>query len=657
MRKRTILFISAIFIVAAVGVVGMIEPEYAYMPRKGQVLNDSRSEVGQGTSYDIWGVTVTPEEAAKLMETEDGMEMLSPSNGTVEVDQDFVELGREIFYKETFDNEIYITDILGMLDGPISVTNIAKAILELRGGQTDNLQVELAENVTIGGKHYAKGDKIDTGLDVPKGALAPLGMPISFKEGRLKAGVSCAACHATVDRETGMVIEGAPNLDFNAGMMLALASNSTAYFTNTDIDAEKIKAFIEDHDRTVETTDGNQEALPDPQKLEQAVDEMLVQWPPGNFDSTMDLVNNPAQIPDSFTLGDHPYGWNGFAAVGPFKGLSSLNNNVHAQNSDLLAQADQSNDLFEIDKEVYIATILQNAANPNYRYDPESGQKPSEFMKVIDEEPAVPGVNEMVKPPTFPKISMFSPNGTVINSPGFHFGEQINAMSAYQNSLIPPKYEIDENTKAQGRDVFERGGCISCHAGPAYTNNRVIDNDIVKAQPSRAKAFEDTVKLMEDSWIYSFDTPVPIPKEAKAIRVPTEHVAENQKKLVLAQDENKSGGYKVKGLIGLKWSPPYLHDGGVAVGPNEKKDLGIPGTLHKTINPDPYNSLKAMIDSNLRKKVVKANRKSKALQGANVEGIGHEHWVDQTTGFSKEEQDALIEFLLSITSSDDQIDN
>lgn len=652
MRKRTI-FILIVFIVAlVVGAINIIEPEYAYMPRKGQILNDARSDVGHGTSYDVWGVTVTPDDAARLLQTEDGVEMLSPSNGAVEVDEDFVELGREIFYKETFDNEIYITDIIGMLDGPITVTNIAKAIIELQGGHTDNLQVELAENVTIGGKNYAKGEKIDTGLDVPKGALSPLGMPISYQDGRLKAGVSCAACHATVDRDTGMIIEGAPNLNFNAGMMLALASNSAAYFTNTEIDAKKIKDFIEDHDRTVETTDGEREALPNPEKLEKAVDEMLVQWPPGNFDSTIDLVNNPAQIPDSFTLGDHPYGWNGFAAIGPFKGLSSLNNNVHAQNSDLLAQADQSNELFDIDKEVYIGTILQNAANENYRYDPSAGMKPSEFLKMIDEEPDVPGVNEMVKPPTYPKISIFSPNGTIISSPGFHFGEQINAMSAYQNSLIPPKYEIDEETKTQGREVFHRAGCISCHAGPAYTNHRVIDNDVVKAQPSRAKAFKDTDKLLEDSWIYSFDTPVPIPREAKAIRVPTEHVDEDQKKLTLAQDENGSGGYKVKGLIGLKWSPPYLHDGGVAVGPNEKTDLGIPGTLHKAINPDPYNSLKALVDSKLRKKVVEANRKSKALQGANVEGIGHEHWVDQTNGFTKEEQDALIEFMLSLTSSE-----
>lgn len=101
-----------------------------------------------------------------------------------------------MFYAETFGNEVFLTDILGIVDGPFTIPNLMKAIVELGGKGTTNLRVELAKEVTIGGKTYKKGDKIDTGIDVPKGAYAPLGMPVKFSEGRLKVGITCAACHA-----------------------------------------------------------------------------------------------------------------------------------------------------------------------------------------------------------------------------------------------------------------------------------------------------------------------------------------------------------------------------------------------------------------------------------------------------------------------------
>jgi hypothetical protein len=67
------------------------------------------------------------------------------------------------------------------------------------------------------------------------------------------------------------------------------------------------------------------------------------------------------------------------------------------------------------------------------------------------------------------------------------------------------------------------------------------------------------------------------------------------------------GGYKVQSLVGLYWSAPYLHDGGVAVGPDTTRDLGVGNTLVKNIAPDPANSLRAMIDRDLRGRVVEAN--------------------------------------------------
>ncbi|MFC0558780.1 hypothetical protein [Halalkalibacter alkalisediminis] len=287
MKRRYWIGIN-IFVAVIVLYVGLnlLEPGYAVKPPAELSFNHPiEHEMNDVLGYDIWGLSVSEKEAKGEMDPS----MLSLHNGAVKIDAAFVEKGRDLFYEKTFNNEVYITDVLGVLDGPLSIMNIGKAVLQARKEGTDNLKVELAEDAIEGGREFKKGEVMETGLDVPKGAFGPLGMPIKFKEGRLKAGVTCAACHATVDRETGKVIEGAPNADFDAGLILALASNSTAYFTNTDVDAEKLKSFISEQEWVKEKERNGYVALPNVQALEDAVDRNLLQWPKGNFDSTMDL--------------------------------------------------------------------------------------------------------------------------------------------------------------------------------------------------------------------------------------------------------------------------------------------------------------------------------------------------------------------------------
>lgn len=561
--------------------------------------------------------------------------MLSPENGVVQVDDRLLKLGRATLYKETFGNEVFMTDIMGIVNGPLTIPNMAKAIVQLQGKGTTNLRVELAEDITLGDRTYKKGEKINTGIDVPKGAYAPLGMPVKYTEGKVKVGISCMACHATVDPQTKRVIEGAPNTDLNAGLLMALATNSTAYFTHTDV--ENVAKYIK-----------KSTPLPDPAALEKTVDANLVKWPKGNFDSTIDMKSNPAQIPDSFTKGGHPYGWSGFAAAGPFHGLSAFSNNVHAQNSDSLAQAEASPALFRMDKEVYLGTILQNAANPKYRYDPKSGLNPSEFFAKVDPTPGVPGVNEMIKPPSFPKLTLMAPDGLFISSSGYKVGEQVNAMAAYQNTILPPGNhgETDRSVLGVGQAVFKKAQCISCHAGEAYTNHRIVPSTIIGTEPSRARALKKTENMFGYATMFTPDTPVPVPPNAKVMKVPSDNLEPDQLELAFAWG-NSPGGYKVKGLIGLRWTAPYLHDGGVAVGP-VLSQLGIPGTVEKGIAPDAANSLRALIDRQLRQQVIEANKSQKSLKDVHVAGSGHEFWVDESAGFTKEQQDALIRFLLSL---------
>lgn len=169
---------------------------------------------------------------SKVLAPEVTVEQVAPAHG---IDEATVNLGRRAFYGETFGNEVFLTDIAGVLDGPLNIWSIGKALLRLRGRGTTNLQIETPKTVTIGGRVFRAGEKVDTGLDVPRGAWVPLGMPIKLADGRIKVGICCVACHATVDQRTGKVIEGAPNRDLHAGVLLALATNSAAYFTHTDV--------------------------------------------------------------------------------------------------------------------------------------------------------------------------------------------------------------------------------------------------------------------------------------------------------------------------------------------------------------------------------------------------------------------------------------
>lgn len=448
---------------------------------------------------------------------------------------------------------------------------------------------------------------------------------------------------------TKTVIEGAPNNDLNAGLIMALATNSTAYFTHTEI--KNIKHFMGQEHKIIGDS-GKQMSLPDPVKLEEKVDSILASWPRGNFDSTIDMKANPAQIPDSFTLGDHPYGWSGFAAAGSFNGLAVFSNNVHAQNADSLSQAEISKPLFNIDKEVYLGTILQNAANPSFRYQPSLEEKPSEFFAKVDPTPGVVGINKLVPQPQFPKISLVAPDGLIVSEKGFTFNKQNNSVAAWQNTINPPKPKQKANTSTikHGREVFVKAGCISCHAGRALTNNKVISSNVIGTEPSRAKALKKTEKIFGESVLFSLDTPVPIPKNPKVEKVPTDHLDPEQIKLAFAHGDSP-GGYKVPSLIGLYWTAPYLHDGGVAVGTNQQ--FGLTETVLKGIIPDPKNSLQALIDKGMREKVIQANASSKQLQNVHVSGKGHEFWIDSTTGFSKEDQEAVIDYLLSLSAAEE----
>jgi hypothetical protein len=628
--------------------VGFFEEfEYAYVPDENKLLNPER--INLDIAFDVWGRSIRAAEAEAMLQTVQGKLLLSPSNGAVRIDEETLRLGREAFYTGTFSNEIFATEVVGFLDGPLTIWQFARAIIGLKGEGTDNLRVPLARDAVIGGRKFEAGTLIDTGLDVVPGTATILGMKVRYSRFRLQAGISCAACHSTVDMDSGKVVEGAPNRNLNIGVMLAMAPNSAGFFVNSNGFPPGYPPA--EPTEFVSSSTGALLPLPGVQELEDAVDQAFLSWPPGTFDSTVDLVCNPSQIPDSFTWKDHPYGWTGFAAAGPFLGLSALNNNVHALNSDGISQAEGSRDLFGFDKELNYALVLRNAAREKYRWDPMSETRPSAFFMHINPTPPTMGFNMNAHVPTFPKGSLISPDGLLMAREGSTVWRENNAISAFQNTLAPPPapVAVDEQTLRAGRSVFERAGCAGCHNGPGFTNNRVLPAAEVGASPSRATANRNNWNTMLfPPLTWSWDTPVPVPLNARVLEVPLDHLDMNEVRLSYAQDPEGQGGFKVKGLIGLWWTPPYLHDSSIAVGPDPSIHLGVPGTLLSRIAPDPLNSLRAMVDRDLRRRVIAVNQANPDMVLAKVKGIGHEHWVDAEAGYTAEEQDALLRYLLSL---------
>lgn len=609
------------------------------------------SQIG---SYDVLGYVVDKDKAANLLQTEEGREQLSPENGAVAVTEELINLGRKAFYSETFKDQVFQTEVAGAISGPINPVTMTKAIARLGGKPTTNLQIPIDEDVTIGGRTFTAGTLLNTGMDVPAGSLLPLGMRPSIEQGKLRIGVTCALCHVAVDGNTGRVIEGAPNNDLDSGLVLAFATNSAAMFRQTSVNPTKLPRG----EHTYIDANGKEVRLPDAKALEDAVDAELLSWAPGNFDSTPNLVNNPSQIPSSYTHDAWPYGWSGNAVIGWFHGLSTLNSNVHGTNSDPTLGADSSLPMLGIDKETYLGVIFQNAANPAFRL-PE-GAKPSEFLDKIDPTPGQPGMNEVIRMPGYPKGSPFILDGLMANSPGYRVGEQINGLSAFQNTLAPPPNQTtNTDSIKRGTAIFTRAGCVECHSGRYFTNHDVIPEKEIGTQPSRAPAQAPIARILAEARTYPPNLSVPLPPDPPVLPVPTDITPKRVQELAFAIN-NPAGGYKVPSLIGLHVTAPYLHDGGVAASSEALKQdkkgfsvanpdqLGMVGTLLKNIQPDPSASLRVLLDRKLRKPTVAANRANLNLQRSNVDGSGHAYWVDAKAGYTVQDQTDLIQFLLSL---------
>lgn len=651
--RRLALALAVLVGVAIVGfaiAAALVRFDRTAMPADTAVLNPDRLPLD--AAYDVLGRAVSADEAAKLADTAQGRDLLSPRAGAVRIDDDLVRRGRDVFYRETFGNEIFFSDVLGVLEGGLSAFDVGSAIFALAGRGTTNLEVKLARDVKVGDRLWRAGETVRTGLDVPTGAAVPLGIRLFYDRGAVRIGVTCALCHATVDKTSGRVVEGAPNTDLEAGLLLALAANPAALWPQSGI--QSLADFQTRPDRFVRQQAGGTGLLPDPAAFADAIRAMLGGWPAGSVDTTADLVVNPTSIPSAFTRDAWPYGWSGQAAIGPFRGLAALSDLVHGLGGDTLALAPAARAMLGVDQELYLGALLQEAPS-GFRFDPAAGTRPSETVAGVDPTPGVPGVGRFVALPGFVRANYVTASGLVPVQPERPAGEAMAALAAFQNRLRPPdavrsgsareKPPADRATVDLGRAVFVRAGCAACHEGPALTSHRIWPAQIIGTEPSRARAFANREADVARPQIFATDTPVPLPAEPVLVPVPIPD--EGQLKLAWAHNQTQ-GGYKVPGLVGLAWTAPYLHDGGIAVGPDPERRAGVAATVLAGIAPDPRNSLRALVDRALRREVIEANRQAATLPRTRVTGEGHVFWADTEAGYTEAERDALLDYLLSL---------
>lgn len=632
--------------------------------------------------YDYFGKLLSPRIAAKLVRHE-GLDPQHPISyekvGAVEITQELIDKGEEIFLNRKIGDDFGLQAVFGFGQGFASILpELQTAIASLGGEPTSNLQINLQKDITLGSRTFPAGTAVNTGLKVERGANFPLGFVPDSQTGTI--GITCAACHAVLSNE-GERLLGVPNGELNIPLLIALSPNTSAAFARLNFNPLDPK--YQGNGETIIDSQGQLVELPDPVLFETAFDDAVLDVPSGHFESSPDGINNTTQIPSGFTFNNHPYLADGQFAVGPFAGLSVINSAVHSSEINLLAAAKIGEETLGIDPEVYIGTFVQNAVDKRLRLPSGNPVKPSEWLREKQQELGIPfaELEDQIPAPgagDYPNLrpSLVTYNGLIFtpnseNSDDIasgNFFKANNAMSAFQNSLVPPPNHTKQNLRAlktgsvqRGARVFQKANCATCHIPPFFTDNQIHPIDEIGTNSARAKSRLALNDLLVEPKLYSFDTPVPIPAGAEVLDVPTEGISDTP--TTLPKGILPDGGYKTTSLRGLYLSAPYLHDGGVAVRKEslevakngrftvvEPGGLGLTGTLSQGLPADAASSLRALLDRGLREQVVAANKANPALspERSNLDGTGHEFYVDKKAGFNYSEQKDLINFLLAL---------
>lgn len=631
-------------------------------------------------TYDYFGKTVS-EDDARQMVVDEGLDPDDENSylhiGLVHYTQDFIDEGAAQFLRGRLGDPFSISNIISFAavfgkstvqsvfdsldpandpDGTAAFLRDVLVTCLIRPKEaTTNLEVTLSRDLKIGTTPIPAGTVMRTGLDVQAGNFTPVG----FDGGS----VSCAICHSSVDMSTGREVVGRANTDLDIGLFLALSPNSAGAFVKVNkSDFDPMDPKFPHTGRTIINSKDEMVTLPDPIAFERAFDDFLLTMPKGTFDAGPDSRTSLVRVPDVFVFGEGGMGWDGGFNIGPFGGVTAFSSAVHSFELSMSSPFYSPESVLEHDPEVFLGMILQNAADPALRIP--DGVKPSVWLKQN-----FPNAERerLMQISTFPDPSLFSLNGLIFNPPGERILESANALAAFQSSLNVPPNRSPENFTAllsgavqRGGEVFLAAKCNECHVPPFYTDKVIHPADELGVNPARGMGRNSLKGRLVEPVVPAFDLVAPLPPNPPMIDIPPAEGTTDNLSLPPGLDQ-LTGGYKTTALRGVYLNAPYLHDIGVAVGPNaiavnldgsytvlDESLCGVTNTRKIAESVSAANSLRALVDRDLRSICVANNQADPDLVRSNIVGVGHDFYVDPQSGFTYQQQSDLIAFLLSL---------
>ncbi|HET8759638.1 MAG TPA: hypothetical protein VFN94_01125 [Nitrospiria bacterium] len=345
------------------------------------------------------------------------------------------EAGRSVFRFETFGNELFFSDTLGLDDGwsrlGITPNSLLEAGVQFDG---DKLPADF-RRVDVGGGPYT--DPLATRRLIDANAV------IGLVARQNRIGVTCAFCHSRADDRIGAGVgrrmDGAPNTALAVGEALSWASRSRAYLPFLNVSGAGSGPLV--------SLGVTEDAGP----AEAAVDAALRAWPRGQADILPDGVGNPTEIPSLFAMRPHgPYLWDGS-----------------------FAKATDASQYFATI--VFDPTTLATRWGRHYLAD-------GPFWPVGEPLSAsYQGVLRAIDPAaSWPRATIF--RASVFNlfhdalDAGFRVDrDDIFAVTAYLRNLLPPDPEpADAHRIDAGRGVFRKAGCGACHLEGSVPGGAVV---------------------------------------------------------------------------------------------------------------------------------------------------------------------------------------
>jgi hypothetical protein len=341
-----------------------------------------------------------------------------PADGRV------ADAGRSVFRFETFGNERFFSDVLGLGEG-LAARGITPNDLLAAGVQFDGDKLPSDfRRVDVGNGSYT--DPLATTRLIEANAVIGL----VARQGRI--GVTCAWCHTRADDRIGAGVgrrmDGVPNARLAVGEVLAWGSRSRAYlpFVNVSGVGAGPRVVLE--------------SVTDADQVETAVDAALRAWPRGQADVLPDGAGNPTDMPSLFALKTHgPYLWDGS-----------------------FAKATDASQFFATI--VFDPTTLATRWGRDFLVDgpfwPVGESLSESYQRVVQSIDATA---------SWPRAAIF--RASVFNlfhdamDAGFRVDrEDIAALTAYLGSLLPPDAALaDGHVIDAGRRVFRTSGCDACH--------------------------------------------------------------------------------------------------------------------------------------------------------------------------------------------------